>query len=396
MFPVPMLCTVPIHAGSDRSTQRNGGHTDMRQTIRAVALVAAASMTMAGIAPAAMATEPAADGITVAKAVVAKYSKTPTSIGNIAPIGKPIPKGKYIITITNATDAAITLNKNIIEGGKILGWKVEALQAENTLEGQRKVLQQAINKKPDGIAVSGMEADSYGDLYKAAGEKGIAIICSACMSKPVGGLVDTSIVGPKQQDLYGQMIASYTVATVKGTPNVQMFGLSVYPILRRFDTAYQKTLKRLSPKATFKYSELDFATGVPQQVANVYKANTGTNFITSDLGDFFIGVPQGLTSVGAKPGSAPMIGGLTAGKDAIQSLKNKTTNAWTGYPLPIVGFRVIDQFARYWTKTAFAKADVPTQLLTQQNIGSVVLTPQGDFLGVKDYQAQFKKLWGVK
>ena len=368
----------------------------MRKTIRAVALVAAASMTVVGLAPTATAAGPAADGVTVAKAIVAKYSKTPTSIGNLAAITKPIPKGKYIITITNATDAAITLNKNIVQGGKILGWRVEALQAESTLEGQRKVLEQAIAKKPDGIAVSGMETDSYGDLYRKAEKAGIVIICSACMSKPMGALKSTDVAGPKGQDLYGQMIAAYTVATVKGTPNVQMFGLSVYPILRRFDTAYQKNLVRFSPNAKWKYTELDFATGVPQQVANIYKSNPDTNFITSDLGDFFIGVPQGLKATGAAPGTDPMIGGLTAGKDAVQSLKNKTTNAWTCYPLPIVGFRVIDEFARYWTDLPFAKADLPMQILTQQNINSTPMTSQGDCLLVKDYVKQFKKVWGVK
>ena len=216
------------------------------------------------------------------------------------------------------------------------------------------------------------------------------------MSKPTGGLVDTHIAGPKMLDLWGQMIAAFTVANVKGTPNVQMFGISVYPILRRFDTAYQKNLKRLSPSATFKFNELDFATGVPQQVGNVYKANPGTNMVTSDLGDFFIGVPQGLFNVGAKPGSAPLIGGLTAGKDAIQTLKSKTTNAWTAYSLPIVGYSVIDSFARYWTDTPFATADLPTQILTQKNIGTAVLTKDGDYLGVKDFQAQFKKVWGIK
>jgi hypothetical protein len=192
------------------------------------------------------------------------------------------------------------------------------------------------------------------------------------------------------------MIAAYAVANVKGTPNVQMFGISVYPILRRFDVSFEKNLKRLSPKAQTKFNELDFATGVPQQVGNVYKANPGTNFITSDLGDFFIGVPQGLTSVGAKPGSAPQIGGLTAGKDSIQTLKNKTTNAWTGYSLPIVGYSVIDSFARIFTKTPLARADLPTQILTQQNINTAVLTKDGDYLGVKDFQAQFKKVWGIK
>ena len=364
----------------------------MHKVLAAVAVTAAASMTVVGLAPAAS----AADGVATAKAIVAKYSKTPTSIGNLAPITKPIPKGKYLITITNATDAAITLNKNIVQGGKLLGWKVEAMQAESTLEGQRKTLEQAIAKKPDGIAVSGMETESYGDLYKKADQAGIVIICSACMSKPQYALKSTDVAGPKGQDLYGQMIAAYTVANVKGTPNVQMFGLSVYPILRRFDTAYQKTLKQLSPKATFAYSELDFATGVPQQVANAYKANPNTNFVTSDLGDFFIGVPQGLTATGAKPGTAPMIGGLTGGKDAIQSLKNKTTNAWTCYPLPIVGMRVIDEFARYWTDLPFAKADLPMQIMTQENINKTPMTPTGDCLLVKDYVNQFKKVWGIK
>jgi ribose transport system substrate-binding protein len=364
----------------------------MRKTIAAVALVAAASMTAVGLAPAAS----AADGVTVAKGIVAKYSKNPTSIGNFTVIGKKIPKGKYVITITNATDAAITLNKFTVQAGKLLGWKMEALQAESTLEGQRKTLEQAIAKKPDGIAISGMEADSYGDLFKKAERQGIVMVCSACMSRPYGAVKDTHIAGPKMLDLWGQMIAAFTVANVKGTPNVQMFGLSVYPILKRFDTSYAAFLKKLSPKAKTKYNELDFATGVPQQVGNAYKANPGTNMVTSDLGDFFIGVPQGLFNVGATPGQKPLIGGLTAGKDAIQTLKNKTTNAWTAYSLPIVGYSVIDSFARYWTKTPFNKGDLPTQILTQKNIGSAVIDKEGNYVGVKDFQNQFKRVWGVK
>lgn len=370
----------------------------MRKSTAAVALVAAASLSLIGLAPVATSAPTAshADGVAVAKAIVAKYSKNPTSIGNLPPITKPIPKGKYIITITNATDAAVVLNKYTVEGGKLLGWKMEAMQAESTLEGQRKTLQQAIAKKPDGIAVSGMETDSYGDLYKKAAAQGITIVCSACMSRPGSGLVDSHIAGPKMLDLWGQMIAAFTVANVRGTPNVQMFGISVYPILRRFDTAYQAFIKKLSPASKTKFNELDFATGVPAQVGNVYKANPGTNMVTSDLGDFFIGVPQGLFTVGAKPGSAPLIGGLTAGKDAIQTLKNKTTNAWTAYSLPIVGYSVIDSFARIYSKTPLAKADLPTQILTQKNIGSVALTAQGDYLGIKDFQAQFKKVWGLR
>ena len=75
--------------------------------------------------------------------------------------------------------------------------------------------------------------------------------------------------------------------------------------------------------------------------------------------------------------------------------KGEVLVEWDPYSLPIVGYSVIDSFARYWTKTPFSKADLPTQILTQKNIGSTPLTAQGDYLGVKDFQAQFKRIWGL-
>ena len=361
----------------------------MRKSIAAVAVVAAASMAFVGIAPAAT----AADGVTTAKAIVAKYSKNPTSIGNIPVIGKPIPKGKYVIAMTGDSDAAITLNKFQVQAGKLLGWKMEALQAKSTIEDQRKVLAQAIAKKPDGIAISGLEPESYGDLFKQAKAAGIVIVCSACLAAPSSAVVDTHVAGPKMLDLWGQMIAAFAVANVKGTPDVQAFGLSVYPVLVRYDKSFEKNLKLLSPKAKYKFNELTFQ---PGQIGNAYKANPTTNFISSDLGDFALDWPQQLFTVGATPGQKPLIGGLTAGKAAIQALKDKTENAWTAYSLPIVGYSVIDSFARYWTKTPFAKADLPTQILTQKNIGGAVIDADGNYVGVKDFQAQFKKVWGLK
>ena len=44
----------------------------------------------------------------------------------------------------------------------------------------------------------------------------------------------------------------------------------------------------------------------------------------------------------------------------------------------------------------FNTKDLPTQILTQANANSLVLTPAGDYLGVKNYIAQFKTVWGAK
>ena len=208
-------------------------------------------------------------------------------------------------------------------------------------------------------------------------------------------LLDSHIAGPKMLQLWGRMVAAYTVASVEGTPNVQMFGITTYPIMTHFDNAYRAYLKKLSPASSATFNVLADLTAIEQQVNSVYAANPATNFMTSDLGDFFNGVPKSLAAAGASPGRMPQLGGLTASIDNIVSLKAKTGNAWTGYPLPIVGYSVIDSFARYWTNTPFATATLPTQILTQANVRKAVLTPTGEYLGVRDYRQQFKRIWGV-
>ena len=114
----------------------------------------------------------------------------------------------------------------------------------------------------------------------------------------------------------------------------------------------------------------------------------------SDLGGWVTGVSAALTTAGLN--KQVQMGGLTAGKGNIQGLKDKTESAWTGYSLPIVGWTVIDSFARYFQKMPFNTKDLPTQILTQANASSLVLTPAGDYLGVKNYISQFKTVWGAK
>ena len=70
--------------------------------------------------------------------------------------------------------------------------------------------------------------------------------------------------------------------------------------------------------------------------------------------------------------------------------------AWMGISFPIMGWRVIDQFARILGGDAPADGPVPSQLLTGANAADAVVDENGDFVGVADYEAQFATLWGVK
>ena len=37
--------------------------------------------------------------------------------------------------------------------------------------------------------------------------------------------------------------------------------------------------------------------------------------------------------------------------------------------------------------------NLPTQLITPQNVGSLVTDSAGNYVGVSDYRTEFKKLW---
>jgi hypothetical protein len=70
--------------------------------------------------------------------------------------------------------------------------------------------------------------------------------------------------------------------------------------------------------------------------------------------------------------------------------------AWTALPVPVLGWRVVDQFARILGGDALAEGPLPSQLLTVANAGDAVLDESGNYIGVADYKEQFAALWGVQ
>ena len=70
--------------------------------------------------------------------------------------------------------------------------------------------------------------------------------------------------------------------------------------------------------------------------------------------------------------------------------------AWIAIPQPVMAWRVVDQFARLIGGGEPATGPLPSQLLTGENAPTAVLDENGNYIGIADYQDQFKALWGVK
>ncbi len=79
------------------------------------------------------------------------------------------------------------------------------------------------------------------------------------------------------------------------------------------------------------------------------------------------------------------------------ALQEGTEDAWTGFAAEIHGMYRIDALARIFAgedPTGIeAYSELPTQLLTPDNIEDAPLDDEGYYVGVEDYLAHFEENW---
>jgi hypothetical protein len=101
---------------------------------------------------------------------------------------------------------------------------------------------------------------------------------------------------------------------------------------------------------------------------------------------------------GAGLGDKVKIGGESASTANVSALKSKDEDAWTGFAAEIHGMYRIDALARIFNGDPFDPAiynELPTQLLSQDNVAQAPLDAEGYYVGVPDYAAKFSTLWKV-
>ena len=333
--------------------------------------------------------------IAAAKAYEAQFLNSPTSIGISTPLKSKPATGKLIVGLDSGLGSAVVLAKYWAQAAAALGWKYKDLNSGGTPASQQAAMESAIQLNPAGIVTSGIPNSTLSSQLALAASKGIWVNSSADTSSPAGAMFDTSIANPAQLAQWGKMVAAYVVVQSNGKANVQDFSLPVFPILLDFDTAFIAALKAWCPacKVTqVPQTAAAIGTTTPQAVVSAVTRNPSTNWLIFDLGDLATGVPAALSAAGLHGLS---IGGLTADTPNIAGLKNGTENVWTAYSLPIVAYRQMDSMARKFEGMPTLIAALPTQLMTQQNVNSLVEDSQGNYVGVANFSSQFLTLWHV-
>jgi hypothetical protein len=378
----------------------------MRRTLAAVVAVATSTLAIAACSSSGSTSSAGADantsatagattaGMAAATQYEQQFLNTPTSIGITTPLKSKPAAGKLLVGLDSGLGSAKVLAQYWAQAAADIGWKYKDLISGSTPSAQQAAMNSAIQLNPAGILTSGIPNSTIQSQLTLAAQKGIWVNSSADTSPPSGAMFDTSIANPAQLAEWGKMVAAYVVVQSQGKAVVQDFQLTAFPILLDFDTAFVAAMQQWCPACKVTTNAVPAASlgtsALTSQVTSVVTRNPSTKWLIFDLGDLEIGVDAAVKAAGL---SGLHIGGLTADTPNIAGLKAGTEDVWTAYSLPIVAYRQVDSMARKFEGMTPLSANLPTQLITPQNVGSLATDSAGNYVGVSDYRTEFKKLW---
>jgi ribose transport system substrate-binding protein len=332
-------------------------------------------------------------GIAAAQAYEQQFLNTPTGIGISTPLTSKPAAGKLLVGLDSGLGSAKVLAQYWAQAAHDAGWSYKDINSGATPATQQAAMDSAIQLHPAGILTSGIPNATIATQLALAEQKGIWVNSSATTDPPSGAMFDTSIANPDQLAEWGKMVAAYVVVDSNGKAVVQDFQLTAFPILLDFDKAFVAAMAEWCPTCKVTQNPQPasgIGTTVPGAVVSAVTRDPSTNWLIFDLGDLEIGVDAALKSAGL---TGLKIGGLTADTPNIAGLKAGTQHVWTAYSLPIVAYRQVDSFARKFEGMSILMAALPTQLITQHNVSSLVTDSAGNYVGVANYRADFEQLW---
>jgi ribose transport system substrate-binding protein len=359
------------------------------------------SSSAAGSSAATTAASGGDSGVTAAKAYLAKVAGNPSSIAMTTALTKKPATGKLIVKLVTPQPVTSVVSAGTAAGAAALGWSYKAIPVGTGPEDIQKAFEAALALKPAplGIEVSGYPKVTFAKQLAEAKSKGIAVISesttdAAGTGDGIVGLLD----GPTQVQEWGKDIAAEVIADSNGKANVAMFSVAAYPILGEFVKGFKAAMTAWCPSCKVTdvdQQATDVGTKTPQSVVSTFQRDPKLGYAIFSFGDLTIGVDAALKSAGL---SKVKIAGETASAANIQAVKAGTELAWTGFAAPELGWRTIDGFARYANGDDMAvvsNTPLPTQVITKDNVGSIVTDKSGYYIGLSDYAAQFAKLWQV-
>jgi ribose transport system substrate-binding protein len=326
----------------------------------------------------------------------AAYEKRPTSIGIEKPVGKPIPKGKVIDFIQCGVPACET-EREILQGATdLLGWTLKPIDAGVTPEDIKAAYDQAIKDEPDAVLSSGNPRSLFEPELHTLEQMEIPVVQAFVGDQPGDGI--TGVVGgPEASEIEGAAEADYILS--HGDSEDLKVGL-VY--VNGFETTVvvaNSLKKELEAQckgcstAQVVVPVSSIGADLPQRVASFLTSNPDIEWSSIAYSDLVVGLPTALKGAGVE--DAKLVTLNLSPAIAPYMAKGEYLQMGFDVSFPEAYWREIDLLARYFTGQPYEEdlddSTLPYWAVTAESLPSST----EEFPAVVDYEAQYKKLWGL-
>ncbi len=328
------------------------------------------------------------------KALAAKFTTRPTSVGISAPITGTVPAGKTIDLVQCGVPACQEAGDYLQSAVQAVGWKLVRVNAGLTAETIQAAWNQVVTNKPDGVVTSGSQDVLFKPQLAKLAAMNIPVVDQAAPD-PQGNGLSLVMLGKEGYEAVGARIADYILAQNNGKAfQTATFYSSGYAGEQDGANSFKSTIMTACPKCTVDAENVPLSSigsDFPQRVTAFLSSHPSVKWVWPNYSDFVTGLPQALTAAGL---SSIKLVTWDSNSTSVSYMKNgKGLVAFDAYPAAEMMWRSVDFFIRTFNHESTSVDNAPLPVWFLDDPAQIPSSATGLFPLVADYQAQFEKLW---
>jgi ribose transport system substrate-binding protein len=319
------------------------------------------------------------------------------------PTKPPAPHEHVVWLACNLPTCQHDLSAGYRKGAAALGWDFEQMTYESAEPA--KAVQNAVNKDPDVIFITGAPVAAFEAQDQEAVEKGIKIFTGfdpETKPEPKTNGVYMDFLNASGFAVQSKELADWIINDSGGDAHVVSVQIPEYPALTKSTESFAEELTskcgECSDESLDVTSEELGAGKGPAKVIAYLQQKPETNYIEYAAPELETGVEAALEA--ASLGENPKSTGIAATSTVVQEIAEGKQDAWTTQSQEFDGWMSVDGAVRTVEGLPLTKyeasGDAPAWVVDSKPAAEKILEEGGEWPGPAGFPQKFEELWGVK
>lgn len=306
-----------------------------------------------------------------------------------------VPAGKkHIVAIEASGQGRTTVDttQGVVEAGKYLGWKVDALDGKGNPQVWNQEIQNAVNQHADAIVLSAIPPQLVGDALAKAAAAHIPVITILNPKPPANAHIFGWVAADHATD--GKIMADWIWNNSGGNAHVVLVQTTEFPELVIRDKAFLAEMKKCTTCKVDEVVQFDFPqmpTQIPQKTITALQQHPDVNYVVTSFDTSATFAVLGIQQAGAT-GKVKVVS-AEGDPDAMTRIRSNQQAADVAHPAEWSGWEAVNQIIRSMDKLGpTPHVSLPIRVMTRTNVPATSKTKFG-WNGDYKYQAKYKSLW---